>query len=369
MRAAIAIPAHNEAGRLPACLGGLAAQRLPQGGWDGIGVLVLANNCTDDTVAQARALEAALPFRLILRDVMLPEASAGQARRRAMAMAASLVAEDGALLTTDADAVPDAGWLAGNLAWLAAGADAVAGAIRLDSAEAAQLPPLLREQIRAEERYALLLDRLASLVDPEPMDPWPRHSRQSGASLALTRRAWARIGGVPDQPAGEDRALVAALRRAGLRVRHAPEVRATVSARLDGRAAAGMAETLRHRLLRVATTADDRLEPVGQALFRLRCRARFRQAWQLRAADGTAPLPAALAGLAAATLHRALGAASFWAGWEQVESASPHLAQQVLPLAALRTESLAARGMITALKSRSDALPHSTKARTLAGGS
>ncbi|MGK7867097.1 glycosyltransferase [Falsiroseomonas sp. E2-1-a20] len=369
MRAAIAIPAHNEADRLPACLAGLAAQRLPNGSWDRIGVLVLANNCTDDTVAQARALEAALPFRLILRDVVMPEASAGHARRRAMAMAASWVAEDGALLTTDADAVADPGWLAGNLGWLAAGADAVAGAIRLDTAEAAQLPPLLREQIRAEERYALLIDRLASLLDPEPLDPWPRHSRQSGASLALTRHAWAGIGGVPDQPAGEDRAMVAALRRAGLRVRHAPEVRTTVSARLDGRAAAGMAETLRHRLLRVATTADDRLEPVGQALFRLRCRAQFRLAWQARAADGAGPLPAALAGLDGGTLDRALGAASFWAGWEQVESASPRLAQQALPLAALRTESLAARGMIAALKSRPEALPHAARARSLAGGS
>jgi GT2 family glycosyltransferase len=314
LRAAIAIPAHNEQDRLPACLAGLAAQRLGADGWKGIAVLVLANNCSDDTVGRAQAMARGLPFGLILRDVVLPVATAhaGGARRRAMEVAAAGVAEDGMLLTTDADAVPDPGWLAGNLACLAAGADAVAGAIRLDSAEAAQLPAVLRDQIRAEERYGLLLDRLASLVDPDPLDPWPRHPRHSGASLALTRRAWDRIGGVPDQACGEDRAMVAALRRAGLRVRHAPEVRVTVSARLDGRAASGMAETLRHRLLRMTTTADAQLEPVGQALFRLRCRARFRQAWQARAAGGSGPPQPPLQALAAGALERALGAASFW---------------------------------------------------------
>jgi GT2 family glycosyltransferase len=353
-RAAIAIPAHNERDRLPVCLTALAAQQPGDGGWDGTAVLVLANNCTDDTVARACAMAARLPFRLILRDVALPasDAHAGGARRRAMEAAAFLVARDGALLTTDANAVPDPGWLAGNLAWLAAGADAVAGAIRLDGVEAAQLPPALLAQIRAEERYALLLDRIASLVDPEPLDPWPRHPRQSGASLALTRRAWDRIGGVPDQAHGEDRAMVAALRRAGLRVRHAPEVRATVSARLDGRAASGMAETLRHRLLRVTATADPRLEPIGQALFRLRCRACFRKAWVARS-TGAGPRPQPpLNWLGSAALERALGAASFWAGWELAEAASPRLAAQPLPLVALTTESLAARGMIATLKTR-----------------
>jgi hypothetical protein len=43
---------------------------------------------------------------------------------------------------------------------------------------------------------------------------------------------------------------------------------------------------------------------------------------------------------------------TFWAGWEQVEAASTRLARQPLPLAALMTESLAARGIIATLKAR-----------------
>lgn len=371
VRAAIAIPAHNECERLPGCLAGIAGQRPGPVQWQDIVVLVLANNCTDGTAAVARALAPVLPFRLIVRDVMLPSESAhaGGARRLAMAQAAACVVEHGVLLTTDADAVPEPSWLGSNLDCFAAGADGVAGAIRIDPWEAGQLPPMLRQQIQAEQRYGLLLDRIACLVDPEALDPWPRHPWHSGASLALTRRAWLRIGGVPDLPAGEDRALVAALRRAGLRVRHAPEVRVVVSARLDGRAAAGMAETLLHRMLRIATTADPRLEPSAQALFRLRCRASFRRSWQARCGQGWSggPESTALPGLTTGVLETALAAPTFWAGWEQVEAGLPRLAPQALPLSALATESLAARGIIAALKTKLPGQPAATRAAHLIG--
>ena len=142
----------------------------------------------------------------------------------------------------------------------------------------ALLPAALRRQEAREARYAALLDEMASLVDPDPHDPWPRHAAHSGASIALTLAAYRRVGGLPAVPVGEDRALFEALIRADMRVRHCPAARVIVSCRLDGRAAGGMADTLRRRLAEAdAAPLDARLEPALDALFRLRCRRALRR--------------------------------------------------------------------------------------------
>jgi glycosyltransferase involved in cell wall biosynthesis len=146
-QAVIAIPAHNEAARLPDCLAALALQRLPGGSSDTT-VLVLANNCSDATAVRARALAPGLPFPLLVLERCLPPAlaHAGGARRTAMDAAAAIAGPATALLCTDADARPEPGWLAANLAALAAGADAVAGTIAFDAAEVTSLPPGLRRR-------------------------------------------------------------------------------------------------------------------------------------------------------------------------------------------------------------------------------
>ena len=282
-RAAVAIPARDEAARLPACLRALARQRSGHGQAvepSALAVLVFANNCADATAEVARDLAASLPFRLAVVEAVLPpgKSHAGGARRKAMDAAADMLGDPrAALLSTDADgrAAPD--WLAANLAALAAGADAVAGAFVPDPAEVSRLPPALRARERSEAAYAALLDELAWLVDPDPHDPWPRHSIHSGASLALTLGAYRRIGGLPAVPVGEDRALFKAVRRAGMRVRHCPAARVTVSCRLDGRAAGGMADTLRRRGLDGDAPTDPRLEPMADAFWRFRCRRVFRR--------------------------------------------------------------------------------------------
>jgi hypothetical protein len=324
LRAVIAIPARDEAARLPECLAALARQR----DLAGVAVLVLANNCRDDTAAVARALAPTLPFRIEVREASLPPSlsHAGGARRAAMDAAAALLAAEAnprsaALLSTDADGRAEPGWLAANLAALAAGADAVAGAIAADPAEAALLPAALRRQEAQEARYAALLDEMASLVDPDPHDPWPRHAAHSGASIALTLTAYRRVGGLPAVPVGEDRALFEALIRAELRVRHCPAARVIVSCRLDGRAAGGMADTLRRRLAEAeAAPLDARLEPVLDALLRLRCRRALRRlrAGQPRLGD---PVRLALAlGLAPAALAEIARLPRFWSAWEELQA-------------------------------------------------
>ena len=367
LRAAIAIPARDEASRLPACLAALAAQHKGAARCldRGTTVLVLANNCGDGTAALARSLASSLPFRLVVREVALPppRAHAGGARRAAMDAAAALLDEAGAppavaLLSTDADGRAAPGWLAANLAALAAGADAVAGRIEPDPAEVDLLPPALRAREAREARYATLLDEMAALVDPDPHDPWPRHSVHSGASIALTLGAYRRVGGLPPVPVCEDRALFEALLRAEMRVRHCPAARVTVSCRLDGRAAGGMADTMRRRIAEAdAAPVDPRLEPALDALLRLRCRRALRRlrAGAPRPGD---PLRLALAlGLRPAALMALAGLPGFWRAWDALQAqAWPLRRHRVVTAGGLEGETRRAAAILRILRGARAAL-------------
>ncbi|MCK8783375.1 glycosyltransferase family 2 protein [Roseomonas sp. NAR14] len=372
-RAVVAIPARNEAETIGDCLAALAGQTgadgdapLPPGSF---GVVVLANNTTDATVAICRALAPALPFPLLLLDLTLatPHAHAGWARRLAMEAAAEWLARgaadgrppsDAVLLTTDADGRPAPGWVSNSLAALAAGADAVLGAVTVDPAEhAAVLPPCVRERGAREEDYAALLDELAARLDPVPWDPWPRHDCEPGASIALTLDAWRRVGGVPPLPIGEDRALCAALRRIDARLRHAPEVSVEVSCRLEGRATGGMADTMRRRIAVSESPLDDRLEPARDAWRRHRARAALRRLWGAGrvAPDGALGRLARRLGLPAADLARLLDGPRFGTVCEAVELASPVLSpRRPVPPETLAAETRRAAAMVSRLRTRRD---------------
>lgn len=276
--AMIAVPARDEAERIADCLLAIDAQALPGG--QPVGVVLLVNNTTDSTPAVAAELAPHLRLRLHVQSCILPagQAHAGMARRLAMAVAERLAPPGVPLLTTDADGRVSPGWLEQNLFHLARGADAVFGRALIDPVEAARIPPALHEADARECAYARLLDEIASLVDPDEADPWPRHTEHSGASIAVTRRAFRAVGGIPAVPLAEDRAFHAALLRAGARIRHAPEVEVVVSGRILGRAAGGMADTIRRRLVAPDPVLDEALEPASARLGRLRLRAALRLA-------------------------------------------------------------------------------------------
>jgi hypothetical protein len=329
-RIVVAIPAHNEEVRLPACLSALGSQQPSFGAGftpEQVALVVLANNCSDRTAAVARAQAASLPFPLAVQEVALPPglAHAGGARAVAMEAAVSLLGpsppSSAALLTTDADGQAQPGWLAANLSALAAGADAVAGAIALDPVEAAGMPPALRDREAQEARYAAQLDEIAALVDPDEDDPWPRHAAHSGASIALTLAAFRRVGGVPPIPVGEDRALFEALRRRGMRVRHCAEARVLVSCRLQGRATGGMADTLQRRLAALdQAPLDPTLEPVVDAFLRLRCRRALRSRRAEPARRGTQWGLALALGLSPRAGAEISAMPEFWRAWEAFQA-------------------------------------------------
>ena len=252
----VAIPVKDEANRIGSCLAALSRQSIPANH-----VVLLLNNCTDGTADIVRALPQG-PHRLHVIECELEgaSASAGVARGLAMNYAASLLSE-GVLLTTDADAEVPANWVETNLRAIDEGADAVCGRAVIDPVEALLIPPHLHEDDAREVAYGRLLDEIASIVLPDPADPWPRHREESGASIAMSVAMFRRIGGLPSRPSGEDRALIALLRSLDALVRHDPHISVTVSGRIEGRARDGMADTIRRRIAQQDEFVDDSIEP------------------------------------------------------------------------------------------------------------
>src|SRR5690349_2126872 len=195
LRAVVAIPARDEAARLGRCLAALADQRDAGGARldrRAYATVLLVNNCADASaeVALAAAERLGLGVRVLVARLEGGTAHVGWARRLAMDVAAELLegagrAGDGVILSTDADSRVSPGWLAAGLGAIARGADAAAGPIDGEPEEYAALNRRCRRRCELQRAYGGLLERLATLVDPEPHDPWPRHFFECGASMAV----------------------------------------------------------------------------------------------------------------------------------------------------------------------------------------
>ena len=254
-RACITIPARNEAHHLSRCLDGFTQQigldgaPLPYRSFE---VLLLLNNCSDNSAAIARMWQEAhprVPLHVVQRIFGPAEAHVGTARRLLMDTAWSrlrnIAGAGKAILSTDADTVVAPDWIALNLHALEHGADVVGGSIDVLPEELAALPPRVQRCYQQDRRYASLVARLEDLFDPQRGDPWPRHLDHFGSSLACRPEAYVRAGGMPAVSPLEDEAFIDRVRRAGLCLRHEPRVRVYTSARLQGRAEIGLAGQFR----------------------------------------------------------------------------------------------------------------------------
>ena len=316
----------------------------------GFGIVVFANNCTDDSGSLACALreELSLALRVVEVSLMPGAAHAGNARRGAMDAALDWLAEDfatdGVILTTDADSRVSPDWLVSNLESIGAGADVVLGQIRLDE-DGDLLPEALHRRGQLESEYEALLTELYARVDPLPYDPWPNHATISGASIAITRKAYEEIGGLPQVPLGEDKALVAALMGIDARIRHAPDVLVTTSGRCDGRAPGGVADTLRLRSDDPEALCDEALEPFRVALRRAKWRRRLSQLWSAGDLAGDDAWTRALQ-ISDDCALRAGQAISFSVAWFEIEHNSLRLSRRLLSPAELPGQiSLARRAL------------------------
>lgn len=329
----VAIPARDEAAHISACLDALARQvddagtALPSGAF---GVLLLLNNCRDDTaaIAAGHAATRALPLRIVAWELPPSLAHAGAARRLAMDAAAGwLIAGEatrGAILTTDADSVVAGDWVFRHRQAFALGVHAVAGLVRDEPETHRLLPIALRRRGWREDRYGALLTELRSRLDPETPDPWPRHAMASGASLGITLAAYEAIDGVPLQALGEDRALVQALEHRDVKVRHCLATQVTTSCRLVGRAHGGMADTIRQRIADPDAFCDETLEPLLDAIHRYYWRGTLRRQHALGQLRGTGDW-AGFLGIDEVLAARLAAEPYFGTLWYRIERASPQL--------------------------------------------
>lgn len=285
------IPARNEADQLENALNALRNQQqldgkpLPSEQYE---VLLLLNNCTDDSVAVARRYQQRYPsFPLRIESVQLPpeRANVGTARRLLMDEACRrlfLVGNpQGVIASTDGDTVVATDWLAQIRAEIDQGCEVVGGRILTRS----DGNPVRINHLR-DVTYRMLKARVEACLDPLPFDPWPRHFQHFGASLALTGAAYKRLGGLPHVPHLEDEALYQALLRADARIRKSPYVRVTTSTRMQGRVAVGFSEQLRYWETLNQTHQCQRVEAAGAIIRRCQNRQRLRTIWQTRPAKG-----------------------------------------------------------------------------------
>ncbi len=272
---AIAIPARNEADLIGRCLASLAMQTVYP---ESLAVIVVANNCTDDTATIARGVQWPMKMTVIEQHFADGLAHAGSARRLAMQIAAQ---QSQIILTTDADCVADSDWVASMIAAFSRGADAVAGRVSGDWHELRHQSAAVLEIGAHEWEFLGLLGEAEAVFDPRDHDPAPRHAQRCGANIGITRMMLEQVGGVPALPTGEDRALLDAVERIDGRLRHEPHSHVTASARITGRAEGGMADALAARLS-ADYLCDDQFERAETLVARLRARHAARNVWTHR---------------------------------------------------------------------------------------
>lgn len=262
---AIVIPARNEADRISDCLDALAPQCN-----DRVRVILVVNNTDDDTakIAEAAATRHGIDLA-VLNLTFPPGMGVGAARQKGCAVALKQMPHLRQILTTDADCRVSPDWVARSIQHLQR-YDAVCGKVTLNPEEAVCLAGQDPSLEAHETAYRRLVLEFYARHAPNCADLTDSHGEAPGASLGLTREAYVAIGGFAPIPCGEDRAIIRAVRASGRRVHHAYDVWVEASCRLIGRAAGGMADTLRIRLAGAGYLADDCLPDATFLLDQLR---------------------------------------------------------------------------------------------------
>ncbi len=289
------MPARDEAGRIGAAIAALLDQRRLDGlalDPDAYELLVFVNGCSDDTarVVERCAFDAPRhAVHPVRADAGAPESrNVGAARRAVMDCAAARMLQadtiERVVLTTDADSVVAADWVAQNLAALR-GADAVGGRVVPDPEERAALPAAVRSELDAKTAYEFALASLESALDPLPHDPWPRHWQRCGPSLAVRASTYARVGGLPPLDRIEDFAFYRALLALDARFRHSLRVRVTTSLRMAARVAGGFGSEVAAMSARADAGLTALVEHPCTTYETIVARSALRRWWEHRRAD------------------------------------------------------------------------------------
>jgi Glycosyl transferase family 2 len=282
------VPVKDEARNLPETLAALAAQTSLNGlplDCQRYEIIVLANNCTDESAAIARQFAAAHSGLVLhVAELTLPPAKSyiGYVRKLLMDEAydrlMSLGRRRGIIASTDGDTQVATTWIAATIQEINSGVDAVGGRILTDRHSRHELSPQARTCFLQEVGYRSSIAQMESHLDPDPCDPLPRHFQHYGASLAVTAEMYAKAGGLPSVRTPEDEAFYQSLLRVDARFRHSPIVRVTTSARATGRSPVGLASQLSKWTQMSGNTAM-KVEPAAAIVDRFGSRRKLRHLW------------------------------------------------------------------------------------------
>jgi hypothetical protein len=253
----VIVPVRDEAELLEVCLKALACQVDFNGrpfSFDRYEVVLLVNNCRDDSAAIARQFSLNYPaFRLHVVERTLPAAEAYIGRVRQLLMDEAYYrlaglglagAQKRIIASTDGDTQVSSTWIAATLLEISRGVDAVGGRIVADLVSCAALDACVKKRYLQGDLYYQLRVELETYLDAIPHDHWPRHAQHYGASLAVTAQMYRQAGGMPAVRTPEDVAFYRALLGVGARFRHSPLVQVTTSARQTVRTENGFAAQL-----------------------------------------------------------------------------------------------------------------------------
>ena len=255
----VIVPARNEAENLESTLAALSQQIDLQGqSFDPTRyeIILLANNCSDDSAAIARRF-AKHPITLHIVEKTLPaeEAYIGRVRQILMDEAYPRSQE-----------------------WSAC-RRLLRGEAAADRAGRAALDPYTRACHLREVGYRYLIAELETYLDADPYDIFPRHYQHYGASLAVTAEMYKQAGGMPPVRTPEDVAFYRSLVRVNARFRHSPLVRVTTSARKTGRTNIGLANQLNEWAAMGRQNQAFLVESVAEIETRLQARHQLRVLW------------------------------------------------------------------------------------------
>jgi len=221
---AVVIPARNEQELVGRCLESVlvAARRVAIP----VSITLVADGCTDDTVAIARSYPG-------VTVVELDASNVGSARRRGVEAACGRASSGVWIANTDADSVVPPNWIVEQLRLANRGIELMIGTVRPDFAD------LSAEQVHAW-----------SATHP----PGVANGHVHGANLGLTARLYEAAGGYPELPEHEDVDLVERCAALGPLTIATDRCEVMTSGRQYGRTDGGYARYLRADLLAPATT-------------------------------------------------------------------------------------------------------------------
>ena len=286
----IIIPVRDEAENIEATLLALTnqvdlhGQPLDKNRYE---IIVLANNCTDNSAQIARNWAKKQPdlmLHVVEMTIESDRAHIGWVRKLLMDEAyrrlKAIGHNRGIIASTDGDTKVSPTWIAAILQEINSGVDAVGGRIVTDCQDKWALDKSTRLYFLRYVGYEYLVARLETSIDPDPFECFPRHHQHYGASLAVTAQIYAKIGGLPPLRSSEDVALYQALKRVDARFRHSPMVKVTTSARAIGRAKAGLSDRLSQLKMMAQENQPMLVESASLVAARFYLRRRLRYLWQ-----------------------------------------------------------------------------------------